>query len=279
MIKHPTVESDAQVRFRSPRDGSPLLEIELDKIIPNEFQPRRIFNEEKLQELADSIVVHGIIQPLVVLARTDGTYEILVGERRYRAAKIAGLSSVPAFVREGLSAQAKLEISLIENIQRADLNPIEEAKAYQQLSVEFGLTQMQIAKRVGKNHSTVANLMRLLNLPAEIQKALVSEEISEGQARPLLTLRDREEMLAMFKIVVRDKMKVRDIENKVREIVNRKIRVREMFIPDPFIESLENQLRDKLGTRVEVSKKAKGGQITIQFYSDDELKGIIEKLT
>lgn len=279
IIKHPTVESDPQAKFFSPRDGQVLAEIELEKIVPNEFQPRRIFNEEKLKELASSIKTYGIIQPLVVINRPDGLYEIVIGERRFRAAKLVGLTKVPAFVHSSLPSRAKLELALIENIQRTDLNPIEEAKAYQRLHEEFGLPIGEIARRVGKDDSTVSNLIRLLNLPVEIQRALIEEEIAEGQARPLLSLRDREEMLAMFRIVLKEKMKVRDIENKVREIVNRKIKVHEMFTPDPFLESLENLLRNKLGTRVEVNKGAKGkGKITIEFYSDDELNDIVNKI-
>lgn len=277
IIPHPTVKADPQGRF-SYKDGRPLLEIELDRLVPNEFQPRRIFNEEKLQELADSIKEHGIIQPLVAIERADGKFEIIVGERRFRAARLAGLSRVPVFVNPKISGEMKLELALIENIQRADLNAIEEAKAYQRLLEEFGLKVTEIAKRVGKNFSTVSNLMRLLNLPAEIQRALIEGKISEGQARPLLSLRDNEEMLQMFKIVVRDQMKVRDIEAKVREIRERKIKVKDMFTPDPFLESLENLLRNKLGTRVAVAKGAKGGKITIEFYSDEELNDIVNKI-
>ncbi|MDP3993768.1 MAG: ParB/RepB/Spo0J family partition protein [Candidatus Doudnabacteria bacterium] len=278
VIKHPTAKSDPQARFRSPLDGQALFEVELGKIIPNEFQPRRIFNTEKLEELAQSIKMHGIIQPLVVIARPDGMYEIVVGERRFRAAKIAGLSKVPVFVSRGMSSQTKLELALIENVQRADLNPIEEAKAYQQLQQEFGLQITEIAKRVGKDDSTISNLIRLLNLPVEVQRALIEGAIAEGQARPLLSLRDREEMLVMFKIVLKDKMRVRDIESKVREIRNRKIKVHEMFVPDPFLESLENLLRNKFGTRVAVNKGAKGGKITIEFFSDEELNDIVNRM-
>lgn len=280
MTLHPTEKGEVQAKFRSPRDGKPLLEIELENIVPNEFQPRRIFNQEKLQELADSIKVHGIIQPLVVLPHDDGKYEIVVGERRCRAAKLAGLTTVPAFVSENITPQVKLEIALIENVQRADLNPIEEAKAYQRLKEEFGMKVTEIAHRVGKDYSTVVNLIRLLNLPAEVQRALIEEKIAEGQARPLLSLRDREEMLEMFKIVMRDGMKVRDIEAKAREIKKRRIKVSEMFTPDPFLSSLENLLRSKLGTRVEVAKGAKGsGRITIEFFSDEELTDIVNKIS
>ena len=278
-IKHPTVKSDPQAKFRSVEDGKELLEIELEKIVPNEFQPRRIFNEEKLQELAESIKSHGIIQPLVVVPRDDGKYEILVGERRFRAAKLAGLTKVPVFVNPKIDAQDKLEIALIENVQRADLNPIEEAKAYERLHMEFGMIVNEIAKHVGKDPSTISNLLRLLKLPVEVQRALIEEKLNEGQARPLLSLRDTEEMLAMFKIVIRDQMKVREIENKVREIRKRKIKVEDMFTPDPFISSLENVLRSRLGTRVEVNRSAKGGKITIEFFSDEELNDIVSKLT
>lgn len=278
VIRHPEVQASPQAKFRT-HDGQPLLELELEKIVPNEFQPRRIFNEVKLRELAESIKEHGIIQPLVVVARPDGRYEIVVGERRFRAAKLIGLPKVPVFVNEQLTDEAKLEIALIENIQRADLNPIEEAKAFQRLQQEFNLSVKQIGQRVGKDESTVSNLIRLLGLPVEVQRALIEELISEGQARPLLSLRDREEMLEMFKIVIRDQMKVRDIESKVREIRNRKIKVKDLFTPDPFLESLENLLRNKFGTKVEVNKGAKGGKITIEFYSDEELSDIISKIS
>ncbi|MBI4050756.1 MAG: ParB/RepB/Spo0J family partition protein [Candidatus Doudnabacteria bacterium] len=278
VIKHPTARADRQAKFKD-RDGRPLMEIELAKIVPNEFQPRRIFNEEKLGELAASIKEHGIIQPLVVVARDDGKYEIVVGERRFRAAKLAGLAKVPVFVHPKINSEAKLEFALIENIQRADLNPIEEGKAFERLNREFGLSLTEIAKRVSKDISTISNLIRLLSLPVEVQRALIEGKIAEGQARPLLSLKDKEEMLQMFKIILRDQMKVRDIEAKVREIKTRKIKVKEMFTPDPFLESLENLLRNKLGTRVEVSKAAKGGKITIEFYSDEELNDIVSKIT
>src|SRR3989344_1022324 len=279
LIRHPTVESDPQAKFRSPLDGKQMREISVDDIVPNEFQPRRIFDEQKLQELAESIKVHGVIQPLVVTERTDGKYEILVGERRFRASKLAGLTKIPVLLSPKLGGEQKLEIALIENVQRANLNPIEEARAYQRLQEEFGLKIIDIAAKVGKNHSTVSNLLRLLNLPVEVQRALIEEKIAEGQARPLLTLRDKEEMLEMYKVIVREGMKVRDIEAKVRKIARRKIKVREMFTPDPFLTSLENVLRGKLGTRVEVSKGAKGaGRITIEFFSDEELNNIVNKL-
>ncbi len=277
VIIHPVDGGVQNARF-SDAQGKPLLEIPLEQIIPNEFQPRRIFNEEKLNELAASIREHGIIQPLVVTKRPDGRFEIVVGERRFRASKIAGLNSVPAFVVPKMENETRLEIALIENIQRADLNPIEEAKAFERLQKEFGLKLSEVALKVGKDISTVSNLQRLLNLPVEIQRALIEGVISEGQARPLLSLRDKEEMLQMFMIVVRDQMKVRDIENKVREIRNRKIKVNQMFTPDPFLESLENMLRNKLGTRVQVNRGSKGGKITIEFFSDEELTDIVQKL-
>ena len=279
LIRHPTVRSDPQAKFRD-HAGKPLLEIDVNNIVPNEFQPRRIFDPTKLQELADSIKEHGIIQPIVVTERSDGKYEILVGERRFRASKLAGLKTVPALLSPKIDSETKLEIALIENVQRAELNPIEEARAYQRLLDEFGLKVGEIAHKVGKNSSTVSNLLRLLNLPVEVQRALIEEKIAEGQARPLLTLRDKDEMLEMFKVVLREGMKVRDIEAKVREISRRKIKVREMFTPDPFLTSLENMLRGKLGTRVEVSKGAKGaGHITIEFFSDEELNNIVGKIT
>ncbi|TRZ50285.1 ParB/RepB/Spo0J family partition protein [bacterium] len=278
VIRHPIVKSDPQAKFRSPRDGQPLLEIDLEKIIPNEFQPRRIFNPEKLQELADSIREHGVIQPIVVVERPDGAYEVVVGERRLRASKLAGLAKIPAFVHAPLQAEEKLELALIENVQRADLNPIEEGRAYQRLIDEFNLGINEIGERVGKNRSTIANLTRLLKLPVEVQKSLIDGTITEGQARPLLALRSSEEMLAMFKIVMGDQMKSRDVERRVQEIKKRRMKVTDMFTPDPLISTMENMLRSKLGTKVEVNKSAKGGKITIEFYSDDELNDIIHKI-
>ncbi len=280
VILHSTVKSDPQARFRSPHDGQALALIDLNDIVPNEFQPRRIFDPEKLRELADSIKVHGIIQPLVVTEQGVGKYEILVGERRFRAAKLAGLTKIPALLSPKINSEAKLEIALIENVQRADLNPIEEAKAYERLQKEFNLKVNEIAVKVGKNPSTVSNLLRLLNLPVEIQRALIEGKIAEGQARPLLTLRNSDEMLEMFRMVLAGGMKVREIEAKVREITQRKIKVAEMFTPDPFLTSLENLLRGKLGTRVQVNKGPRGsGKITIEFFSDEELNNIVGKIT
>ena len=279
VIKHPTVKADVQAKFRSPRPELQFLELPLDKIVPNEFQPRRVFDEDKLRELADSIRENGIIQPLVVLAREDGLYEIVVGERRFRASRLAGMATVPVFVSQPLNEETKLELALIENVQRADLNPIEEGRAYERLRTEFGLQVQEIARKVGKDASTISNLLRLLGLPVEIQRALIEGVVTEGQARSLLTLRDREEMLAMFKIVRERGMKVRDIEAKVREIRERKIKVKEMFTPDPVLDSFENLLRGKLGTRVEINKGAKGGKITIEFFSDEDLQGIVEKFS
>lgn len=279
IVRSGTAESVSAAKFSSPLSGEPLLEIPIDEIVPNEFQPRRIFNTEKLEELANSIKANGIIQPLVVVRKTDNKYELIVGERRLRASRIAGLEKVPAFIVREITNQTKLEIALIENVQRADLNPIEEAKAYERLMNEFGMTVGKIGEKVGKNYSTISNLLRLLRLPAEIQRALVEEKITEGQARPLLSLRDSEEMLAMFRIVMKSQMKARDVEQKVRDIKKRGVKVAEMFRPDPFLSSLENMLRSKFGTRVEVSRGAKGGKITIEFFSDEELNDIVGKIS
>ena len=279
IVRSGTAESVSAAKFSSPLTGEPLIEIPIDEIVPNEFQPRRIFNTEKLEELANSIKANGIIQPLVVVRKTDNKYELIVGERRLRASRIAGLEKVPAFIVREITNQTKLEIALIENVQRADLNPIEEAKAYERLMNEFGMTVGKIGEKVGKNYSTISNLVRLLRLPAEIQRALVEEKITEGQARPLLSLRDSEEMLAMFRIVMKSQMKARDVEQKVRDIKKRGVKVAEMFRPDPFLSSLENMLRSKFGTRVEVSRGAKGGKITIEFFSDEELNDIVGKIS
>ena len=256
--------------------------ISIDKITANPYQPRKIFNPEKLAELAESIKLQGIIQPLVLVKSSDG-YEILVGERRYRAALLAGLTEVPAIVRGEISDRAKLELALIENVQREDLNPIEEARAYSRLAEEFDLTQDQIAKKVGKSRPAVANVMRLLNLPAQIQRAVIEEKLTEGHARALLPLEaDPQKQMEVFEWVLREQVTVRQTENKVREIKNLPlkpyIRASKIKQPDPELRQIEENLREKLGTKVRLHKSGDSGKIMIEFYSKDELQDIIQKL-
>lgn len=250
-------------------------EIEVAKISPNPFQPRKTFEPTALRELADSIKEHGVIQPLVV-TRTPVGFELVVGERRFRASQLAGLEKVPAIIKEAMVDQTKLEVALIENIQRQELNPIEEAQAYERLMKTFNLTQDQVAKKVGKSRPAVANTVRLLNLPAEIQRAVIEGKIMEGHARALLGLNDPEKILLMYKVVVEQNLNVRQVEAKVRELTQK--RQMDAAAPDPKLLALESELRGKLGTQVKIRRQGQGGQITIEFFSDEELAELVHKM-
>lgn len=256
--------------------------VPVKEIATNPYQPRKTFDPVKLQELSESIRVQGIIQPLV-LVRTGEGYEILVGERRFRAAQLAGLNEVPAIVRGEMSDRAKLELALIENVQREDLNPIEEARAYQRLSEEFKLTQEQIAKKVGKSRPAIANIMRLLNLPAQIQRSVIEGKLTEGHARALLPIEDKEQQMQVFDWILQEGATVRDVENKVREIKNLPLKpyIRQTSTAkhaDPELRQLEDTLREKLGTKVRLQKTGSTGKIMIEFYSQEELQNILDRI-
>ena len=231
-------------------------EIEVAKISPNPFQPRKTFDPGALKELSDSIKEHGVIQPLVV-TRTAVGYELVVGERRFRASQLAGMLKVPAIIKETMVDQTKLEVALIENIQRQELNPIEEAQAYERLMKTFNLTQDQVAKKVGKSRPAVANTVRLLNLPAEVQRGVVEGKIMEGHARALLGLNDPEKILLMYKVVVEQNLNVRQVEAKVRELTAK--RQMDSAAPDPKLLAMESELRGHLGTQVKIQRQGQGG--------------------
>ncbi len=250
-------------------------EIDITKIVPNPYQPRKVFQPEALKELAESIKVHGVIQPIVVTETPTG-YELVVGERRFRASQLAGLIKVPAIVKKTLGDQTKLEVALIENIQRQELNPIEEAQAYERLIKTFNLTQEQVAKKVGKSRPAITNTLRLLNLPAEIQRAVIEGKITEGHARAILGLSDIEKMLLMYQQVVEQGMNVRQVEAKVRELSLK--RQMDAAAPDPKLMAIETELRGKLGTQVKIQRQGRGGRITIEFFSDEELADIIARM-
>lgn len=264
-----------------PKNSQPLLaegkkveEVEIFKIISNPHQPRKDFNEERLKELAESIKKNGIIQPILVTKRGD-QLEIIAGERRLKAAKLAGLSKVPVIIREA-DEQQKLELAIIENIQRHDLNPIEEADSYLKLSQEFGLNQEEVAQKVDKSRSAVANKLRLLQLPAEIQKALIEEKITEGHAKAILAVSDPEKQRALFEMIIKDKLTVRQVEGKTREISVRKHK--RLINIDPEIKAVEDKLIGALGTKVKLNQSGQGGKIIIEFYSKEELNSLIEKI-
>lgn len=250
-------------------------EIDITKIIPNPYQPRKVFKPEALQELSDSIKEHGVIQPLVVTKTANG-YEIVVGERRFRASIMAGLTKVPAIVKTTLEDQTKLEVALIENIQRQELNPIEEAQAYDRLIKTFSLTQDQVAKKVGKSRPAITNTLRLLNLPAEIQRAVIEGRITEGHGRALLTLQEPEKQLAMFRTILEQGWNVRQVELKVREMTaGRRV---DAVAPDPKLMAFESELRGKFGTQVKIQRQGRGGKILIEFFSEQELEEIIQRV-
>jgi len=257
--------------------GPSLSEVAVELIVPNPMQPRQALDMEALQELSDSIREHGLIQPLIVTSMQDPTsdaqYQIIAGERRWEAAKMAGLTRVPVIVKEA-TPQKMLELALVENIQRADLNPLEEAAAYRQLMDDFGLTQEQVAEKVGKSRVTVANSVRLLRLPDEIKRALAGGQISEGHARALLALNKRADQLKVLEAIVKRDLSVRQTEEMVRRVAAGAQPRRRGEPPSPETEALENEFRNALGTKVRLFRSKKGGKLVIQFYSEEELEAI-----
>lgn len=254
---------------------SSMQEIETNKIVPNPYQPRKTFDPLALQELADSIREHGVIQPLVVTKTTNG-YEIVVGERRFRASVLAGLAKVPAIVKESLEDKTKLEVALIENIQRQELNPIEEAQAYDRLIKTFNITQEEVAKKVGKSRPAITNAIRLLNLPAEIQRGIIEGKITGGHARAILGLPSADKQLLLYKMILEQGLNVRQVEAKVREAT--KPKSMDAAAPDPKLMAIESELRGKLGTQVKIQRQGRGGKIMIDFFSDEELEDIIARM-
>jgi len=252
--------------------------MKLTMIEPNRSQPRKQFDEESLQELAASIKEYGVLQPLLVKEK-DGHYEIIAGERRWRAAKLAGLTEVPVLIRE-YDKQKAMEVALIENIQRTDLNPIEEALAYQRLIREFDLTQEEIASRVSKNRATITNSMRLLKLDERVQQMLVEGQISSGHARALLGLEDGESQYQAAKKIMQENLSVRDVEKLVK-MMSRPKKEKKEKETGPDINLIYRQLEDKLktimGTKVIINRKDKNkGRIEIEYYSQEELERLIE---
>ena len=254
------------------------MELMIDEIIPNRYQPRKIFNEEGLQDLADSIRENGLIQPIVV-QRKDDRYELICGERRWRSAQKAGLKKIAAIVREASSAES-LQIALIENIHRQDLNPIEEAQAYQRMLDDFSLTQEDIAQRVGKKRATVANYLRLLKLSRPIQEDLIRGELTMGHARALLALETPEDMETVRREVAKKSMSVRQVEFFIQKLKhrgqNRSPKV--LAQKDIYIKDMESALQRHFGTKVEIEPSAKGGKLAIHYYSNDDLSRIHDML-
>ncbi len=253
-----------------------ILEIELDRIVPNEFQPRKVFDDEKLRELASSIKVQGVIQPVIV-HRIGSTFGLIAGERRWRAARLAGLKTIPALVRDATKREL-IEQALIENIQREDLNPLEAAEAFKQLQEEYKLTQEDLAKRVGKERSTITNFLRLLGLPKEIKQHLAAGALGMGHAKAILSLERQRDQLRAAAMIVQRALSVREAEalaGRLKHPAKEKKAVR----PATEYRAVEEKLKRSLGTKVSVLPRARGGRIVIDYYSAEELDRILEKIS
>jgi ParB family chromosome partitioning protein len=263
--------------------GAGVETVDIDLITPNPHQPRASFEPGALRELAESIREHGVLQPIVVTLADSGmgptTYQLIAGERRLQAARMAGVTRMPVVVREAAGHEL-LEIALVENLLREDLNPLEEAQAFRRLHDEFSMTQEHIARRIGRSRGAVANTLRLLALPREIQESIRSGQISEGHARALLSIDDPQLRLDVWRKIVSDELTVRQAEEIARSLRSgtRGRKAAKVRRVDPHVRALEDDLRRRLGTPVAVRKGARGGSIVIRFHSDEELEGIIEKI-
>ncbi|GAP64311.1 chromosome partitioning protein, ParB family [Ardenticatena maritima] len=274
----PTSEQSAT----PPPNAGNVREVPINSILPNPYQPRSHIDPAALEELAASIREHGLIQPLVVTQIEEGAvgerFQLIAGERRWRAAKAAGLETVPVVIKEA-SEQQMLEWALIENIQRADLNPIEEALAYQQLAETFGLTHAEIAERVGKSRSAVSNMLRLLKLPMPIQELVSQGTLSEGHARALLPLERLSRMLDAVEIIVGRGLNVRQTEELVKRMLEEPTERPQKQDLSPLDRRLQERIQARLGTKVELKRGKKGGKVVIHFYSDDDLEQIYKLVT
>lgn len=272
---------DAIFMENATENSNSTITLKISEIEPNRNQPRRDFNDESLTELADSIVQHGVLQPLLVRPLTDGGYQIVAGERRWRACRMAGISEVPVIIRE-LSDSEMTELALIENLQREDLSPVEEALGYQTLMEHYHFTQEEVSKSVGKSRPAVTNALRLLNLPAEVLAMVSSGELSAGHARTLLAFPNEEAMIVAAKLVIKQGISVRELEKMAKKAVQK-----ETCKPagvsfqkrNPFFEEVELSLNEHLGRKVKVSNKTKSkGILEIEFYSEEDLSELARLL-
>ncbi|GEQ19434.1 MULTISPECIES: ParB/RepB/Spo0J family partition protein [Clostridium] len=270
LIPEDLVESEQQ-------DEKGKMLIPLNEIRNDNNQPRKAFDNDKIAELTESIKTHGIIQPLILRKSDDGLYVIVAGERRWRAAKMAGLKDVPAIVME-LSEKDVLEISLIENIQRQDLNPIEEASAYKKLLSDFNLTQEDLSKRIGKSRTAITNTMRLMNLDIRVQQYIIEGIITEGHGRALLGIKDKEIQYELSQKVIDENLSVRELERLVKRILEGKTSEEKETNNElnPYYKEIKNQLQSYFGTKVNISNKNNKGKIEIEYYSQDDLQRILD---
>jgi ParB family transcriptional regulator, chromosome partitioning protein len=266
------VESSPAPAAPAPSTG--LTQLPIDQIQPNPYQPRRTFNEASIEELARSVREHGIVQPLVVM-RDGDRYKLIAGERRFRAAQKAGLTAVPVVVKDAVKSTDVLQLALVENIQREDLNPMEEASAYYQLHDEFGMTQEEIARRVGKERPTVANFLRLLKLPEAVKKLLASGQLSMGHARALLAVDSAKKQEALAERVVKNNLNVRQTELLASE---KPAPAKQEKVKDVFTRDAEEKLQRTLRAKVEIDRQRRGGVIHIRVGSEDELIRVVEDL-
>jgi ParB family chromosome partitioning protein len=251
--------------------------IPIGSIIPNPRQPRTVMAEESLNELAESIRQHGILQPIIVTRETENQYILIAGERRWRAAQIAGLDVVPVILREA-NDRDRLELALIENVQRADLMPLETAEAYRQLADDFSLTHDEIALQVGKSRTAVTNTLRLLKLPESVQHALLTGQITEGHARALLGLSTPQSQTAILQMVLKNELNVRQTEDLVKKYSGEKPPTKSQPAAPVEFKEIEERLRAHLGTRVTVNHGKKGGSLVIYYYSDEELNSVLDSI-
>jgi ParB family transcriptional regulator, chromosome partitioning protein len=260
-----------------PRATVGLREIPVDAIRPNPWQPRTHFDAQELEELAQSIREHGVLQPVLVSQQPDGSFQLITGERRWRAVQLAGMPTVPAMVKEA-TPQASLELALVENIQRRDLNPLEEAQAFRQLIDEHGLTQEQLGQRIGKSRVAITNTLRLLQLAEPVREALAAGSITEGHARAILMAEGEPQRLQLLARVLANHLSVRDTEALARQMNSAEPSPPAEALPDPDVERLEEAFRQALGTRVRLLRGRRGGRLVIHFFSDEELQGIYEAI-
>jgi ParB family chromosome partitioning protein len=258
-------------------ESDQLREIDIDRILPNSHQPRKNFDEDSLNELAVSIRTHGVVQPIIVRPLDDGFFQLVAGERRWRASQRAGLTRIPAVVREA-GEQPALEIALIENLQREDLNPIEEAQAYERLIIDFGLTQEEVARRVGKNRATIANMLRLLKLPPEVQQWLRENQLSTGHAKALLSLSDLNAILDSARKIIQGNYSVRQAEQLVSRYSREVPAMEESEVTDPNVNAAMRALEQALGTKVSIQENGGKGRIEIHFYSFEEMNRLYAAL-
>ncbi len=263
---------------RSTGEDQVVQMVPVAQILPNQYQPRKRFSEEELNSLSESIRQNGILQPILVRRKGDGIYELIAGERRFRAAKIAKLSTVPVIIRNSKDDESTV-LALVENIQRKDLNPMEEAKSYTQLIDEFGLTQEMIAERVGRERSSVANILRLVSLPNEIQQFIENEQLTLGHAKVILGIHNPQTQIEIANKIIRDQLSVRAVEQMVtNDQAGIKKNKKKVLAPvsSGRYANLEEQLRKQLGTKVAIRPKKRGGELTVTYYSDEDLTRIAD---